>query len=157
MKDKQKYRVLMIHSNNSPPRLEPAKNWEYHLSAYCEGDHLARHWGTRAGLPKEPLSQIYNVLGSFEYHPTFDAHLSGVFRFINNLFFYIYKGLVLSWRKGKYDLIIAYGPYTCLMAALVIRLFTQSKIVVMLPAPPIEHCKLVQGRLATLIYLIAPR
>src|SRR4051794_26686701 len=157
MSDKRKYRVLIIHPTPAPPRLEPEKNMEYLLSPYCEGDLLALHWGKRGDLQKKPISEIYNMLGAFEYHPTFSTHLPGLLRFVSNLLFYIRKGLSLSWQKGRYDLIVAYGPYTCLMAALVIRLFTGSKIVVMLPAPPIETFKLVKGRMARLKYAIAMR
>jgi glycosyltransferase involved in cell wall biosynthesis len=155
MNDKEKIRVLILHSNPTPPRPEREKNFEYHLSACCTGDLVSPHWGKRAGLPDKPISEIYNTLGSFEYHPTFESRLHGLLRAFKNLFFYIQKGLSLSRRKGRYDLIVAYGPYTCLMAALVIRFFTRSKVVVMLPAPPIESFKLVPGRLAKIKYAIA--
>jgi glycosyltransferase involved in cell wall biosynthesis len=153
--NKRKFRVLMIHNNPTPPRSESRKNLEYHLSPFCEGDLLSRHWGSRDRFRGQSFADIYNMLGSFEYHPTFDSHLSGVLRFFSNLLFYVSKGLRLSWRKGKYDLIVAYGPYTCLMAALIIRILTGSKVVVMLPAPPIETFRLVPGWFARLKYSVA--
>jgi glycosyltransferase involved in cell wall biosynthesis len=155
MNDKHKYRVLILHPTPAPPRAEPEKNMEYLLSQFCEGDLVARHWGKRSDLPSKPIAEIYNMLGSFGYHPTFDAHLPGLVRFFSNLLFYISKGLNLSRRNGKYDVIVAYGPYTCLMAALIIRLFTGSKIVVMLPAPPIETFRLVKGQMARLKLMVA--
>jgi glycosyltransferase involved in cell wall biosynthesis len=155
MNDKEKIRVLILHSNPTPPRPEPEKNFEYHLSAACAGDLVSPHWGKRSGLPDKPISEIYNTLGSFEYHPTFESRLPGLLKVFKNLFFYIRQGLSLSRQKGRYDLIVAYGPYTCLMAALVIRFFTRSKVVVMLPAPPIESFKLVPGRLAKIKHTIA--
>lgn len=148
MNGNSKIRVLIIHSSATPPRPEPRKNMEYHLSSCCEGDLLARHWGKRKELPDKPMAEIYDSLGAFEYHPTFDAHLPSLVKLLSNLYFYIRQGLKLSRRKGKYDVIVTYGPYTCLMAALVIRFFTGSKVIVMLPAPPIESFRQVPGRMA---------
>ncbi len=150
------YRVLLIYPGSTPPKSDPGSNMEYHLSKYCQGDVLSTHWGVRDDLPKIPLAEIYRThLGSFRYHATFSAKLPKFVRFFWDLSYFIRTGLWLSFTQGRYQAIVTYGPYTCGMAGWVVRAFTRSRLIIMMPAPPVETFKYVKTFLGKIKYQFA--
>ena len=151
----EKFRVLLIYPGGMPPKPEAESNMEFFISKYCSGDLIGTHWGSRGHLPPLPLSDIYGNLGSFRYHATFDPGLPKALKFFWDLSYFIREGLWLSVKSGRFQAIVTYGPYTCGMAGWVIRVLTGSRLIIMMPATPIESFKFVKTKLGRIKYLFA--
>ena len=134
---KRKYRVLFIGPGPEPPSKDPRKNLHFHLSSFCEGDFITKHWGSRKNYPGRSLTNLYDTLGSFRYHATLS---DGILRPLKPGWEFAYllrKGLQLSRMWGTFDAIVAYGPFSFAFVGWLLRQWTGAKLVVEVPGPPL--------------------
>ena len=143
----RKYKVLFIGPGPVPPSKDPRKNLHFHISEFCEGDFLSTHWGLRQDYRGRSLTDAYDTLGSFRYHATLSTGIRQPFRWIWEVGYILRKGLQLSRARGRYDAIVAYGPFSFALVGWLLRLGTGAKLVIEIPGPPLGGHASERGRL----------
>ena len=110
----------------------------YHLSKVATGDLVTTRWPLDADRrrPREPVS--FDTLGNFGYHATVSTQLPGFVRSFWNFAYSLGKSLQLSILQGRYDLVIAYGPFSLAVVGWFLKLFTRTKLVIEVPGPPTD-------------------
>lgn len=131
------YRILYLSPGPAPPEKVKERNVFYHLSRYFEGDVLSPIWGMKNN-PKlrQGIKEINLAMGHFVYHVTFSDRLPKLVKIVWNSLFYLFKGILLHFLKGKYDVIISYGPFTTGMAGYLLKIITQAKLIIEIPGNP---------------------
>lgn len=132
----RKYKVLFIGPGPVPPSLDPRKNLHFHISGSCEGDFLSKHWGSPEEYRGRSLTDVYDTLGSFRYHATLSRGIPRPLRFPWEIAYLLRKGLQLSRARGRFDVIVAYGPFSFALVGWLLRLWTGAKLVIEVPGPP---------------------
>jgi glycosyltransferase involved in cell wall biosynthesis len=91
-------------------------------------------------------------MGSWGYHATTSKTRSflkrGVGRMVWHTTFYLAKGLELTRRKGRYDAIVAYGPFKTAWVGLLLKALTGSKLIVQIPSNPSRSFDYYRGTMA---------
>jgi glycosyltransferase involved in cell wall biosynthesis len=130
------YRVLYLSPGPAPPIKEPLKNQFYHLSRYLSGDILSPLWGEKDRSSRKAIEEINAACGRFQFHPTYSSNFPDLVKVMWDLCFYVFKGLLLHYSKGPYDVIIAYGPFKTGLAGVLLKLLTRTKLLVEVPGNP---------------------
>jgi len=127
-------RMLYLSPGPAPPNKNPQKNQFYHLSRYFSGDLLAPIWSNKNN-PKiiKTIKEVNAAMGNFQYHVTFSSRLPGFIKTLWDMFFYLCKGLYLHCLKKKYDVIVSYGIFKTGLAGYVLKVFTKTKLIVIVP------------------------
>jgi glycosyltransferase involved in cell wall biosynthesis len=133
----RKYKVLFIGPGTVPPSKDPRKNLHFHISESSEGDFISTHWGSPEDYRGRSLTDLYDTLGSFRYHATLSERVPGPLRPAWELAYLLRKGLQLSRARGRFDAIIVYGAFSWAMVGWLIRLWTGTKLVILIPGPPL--------------------
>jgi glycosyltransferase involved in cell wall biosynthesis len=131
----RKYRVLFIGPGPAPPSPDAHKNLHFHISEFCEGDYISTHWGSAREFRGQSLTDVYDQLGSFRYHPTFMKGVPGPARLSWACGSLLRRGWQLSKAKGAYDAIVAYGPFRFALVGWMLRRLTGAKLVIEVPGP----------------------
>lgn len=126
-------RLLCILPGPQPLPTEEGHNEFWCLSEHFCGYVLSPVWGRR---PDRDSSEPAGHFGGFEYYTTYSSHLPNPFRALWNLLFAIAKGTSLFYRDGRYEAIVAYGPFTTAFAGLVVRWLTGARLIVEFPGNP---------------------
>lgn len=140
MKDRQqrdlpdRLRVLYIHPGNNPPSLDPLRNAVFHLSKYMDGDLVSITWDSKQEY-RAQRSQYEAALGTWGYHAS-TSKMGGLAKTAWQTCFYFYKSMELSLREGRYDAIVAYGPFKTAWAALMVKALTGSRLIVQMTMNP---------------------
>jgi glycosyltransferase involved in cell wall biosynthesis len=130
------YRILYLSPGPAPPIKEPLKNQFYHLSRYLSGDILSPLWGKKDHSSRKAIEEINAACGRFQFHPTYSFNFPDMIKVIWDLCFYVFKGLLLHYSKGPYDVIIAYGPFKTGLAGVFLKLLTGTRLIVEIPGNP---------------------
>ncbi|MFO0891137.1 MAG: glycosyltransferase family 4 protein [Isosphaeraceae bacterium] len=132
----RKYKVLFIGPGPMPPRRDPRKCLQVHISEDCEGDWITKHWGYRKDLQGRSPTEVYDHLGSFRYHATFSDEIPRPLRMIWVMGYLLRKGLQLSRMRNGYDAMVTYGPFSFALVGWLLRLLTGARLVIEVPGPP---------------------
>jgi len=133
----RKYKVLFLGPGPVPPSQDPRRNLHFHISEYCEGDFVTKHWGSPKAYRGQSLTDLYDTLGSFRYHATLSEGVPRPFRWGWEFLYFLRKGLQLSRSRRGYDAIVAYGPFSFAVVASLLRKLTGAKLVIEIPGPPL--------------------
>lgn len=130
------YRILYLSPRPAPPPEKSEENIFCHLSRYFCGDLLAQVWMKKNHESVKKVKEINLGMGNFQYHVKFRSNLPKPAKFFSDITFYLLKGLYLHYYKGKYDVIIAYGPFKTALAAYFLKKFTGAKLIIDVPGNP---------------------
>ena len=133
---KRKYKVLFIGPGPVPPSEDPRKNLHFHISEFCEGDIISKHWGSPKDYRGQSLTDVYDMLGSFRYHATLSEEIPRPLRPGWEFAYLLRKGLQLSRARGRFDAIVTYGPFSFALVGWLLRRCTGAKLVILIPGPP---------------------
>ncbi|MCI0528726.1 MAG: glycosyltransferase family 4 protein, partial [Nitrospira sp.] len=139
------YHVLYLSPGPAPPIKEPLRNQFYHLSRYLGGDILSPLWGKKDHSSRKAIEEINAASGRFQFHPTYSLNFPGPIKVIWDLCFFLFKGYLLHYSKGPYDVIIAYGPFKTGLAGVLLKLLTRAKLIVEIPGNPKKSFQLELG------------
>ena len=128
-------RLLFIHSGPTPPYHDPRRNGLYHLSEHFDGDLVTVSWDTGRYVRSRRAADR-EALGGFGYHATSSTRLPDLVRMVWEFCYYFVTGLTLSIRRGRYDAIVAYGPFKTAVAGLLVGFFTRAPLIVEVPGNP---------------------
>lgn len=133
----RKPRILYIHPDTMGLPEDPEENAFHHLSSVLQGDYLAVWWGPADRAARaEAAARIRNACGDFGFHWNRSHRLPQGMRHIRDLLFFVGKGLTLRVRRGRYDAIVAYGPYRTGLAAYILKRLIGAKLILELPGNP---------------------
>jgi glycosyltransferase involved in cell wall biosynthesis len=128
-------RLLYIHPDTMGFDPEPARNRLHFLSRFFEGDFLAVWWLDDLATAPALADQL-NKQSRIRFHWTHSYRYPPVFRQLWDIAFYVWKGLSLSIREGRYDVIVAYGPYRTGLAGYIVKLLTGTPLILEVPGNP---------------------
>jgi glycosyltransferase involved in cell wall biosynthesis len=128
-------RILCINPGPVPPAEDPRRNALFHLSSRLRGDLITTSWRDRK-THRDKLTDSIRALGGFGYHATLSARLPRGIKTLWEYVFFVTRGLYLSVRNGRYDVVISYGVLTTGLAAWTISLLTGAKLIVEFPGHP---------------------
>jgi glycosyltransferase involved in cell wall biosynthesis len=143
-----RYRVLFIHPGPVPPSRDPSKNAQTHLSRVAEGDLVSTRWPLPEERMRPPRPVTFDTLGAFGYHATLSVSLPGPIKTLWNFAYFATKGLWLSLTGGRYDAVIAYGPFTTGIASVLVARLTGAKLIIEVPGHPFAGFALQSGAYA---------
>jgi glycosyltransferase involved in cell wall biosynthesis len=114
--------------------MEKEKNRYHHLSAGLRGDILATTWWNDRKERKENIAKTAEACGRFGYHAI--PYYRGRLEIMRPLFvagFFVAKGAWLSMTRGSYDAVVAYGPFTTGVSAVLLKWLTKTKCIIEVP------------------------
>jgi glycosyltransferase involved in cell wall biosynthesis len=152
----ERRRILYIYPDTMGLHHDPRKNPLHYLSRHLEGDYVAVWIVPDDQTARQRARDMERANGRFRFHWTRRTGMPGPLQRIWQIAFFAGKGLALTLRHGRYDAIVAYGPFRTALAGLVIRALTGAPLVVEFPGHPFLNYDLYDGRLARLKRRIAP-
>jgi glycosyltransferase involved in cell wall biosynthesis len=124
---------------------DPDKNPLHYLSAYLQGDYLAIWVVDDAATARRKALEGRRANGRFRFHWTRIHRIPFGLRRVWELMFWIGKGVGLSMKHGRYDVVVVYGAYSTALAGLAIRLLTGARLIVEFPGHPFRTYDLYPG------------
>ncbi len=106
------------------------------LSPYFDGDYVATWLRSDAPDAAEDLARINAAFGAFEFHPRPRPIKGGIASKIEELVFYVKKGIQLSRERGRYDVVVCYSPFRTGVAGILIQWFTGTPAIIEFPSNP---------------------
>lgn len=151
-------RLLYIHPDTMGFSTDLQRNRLHFLSRYFEGDFLAI-WKVhdRSEAEGVELARELNRLTRISFRYTYSYHLPVVVRQLWDVAFFVSTGLRLSLRAGRYDAIVAYGPYRTGIAAYILKVLTRTPLILELPGNPRKTFDFGGGAWTRIKRLLAPR
>jgi glycosyltransferase involved in cell wall biosynthesis len=149
-------RLLYIYPDTVGLNTDPRKNPLHYLSRYFEGDYLAVWVVPDAETAGERAHAMAAANGRIRFRWMRRNALPGLLSRIGQLLYFVGTGLWLSWRHGRYDVIIVYGPFRTALAGLVLKYLTRTPLIVEFPGHPFRNYDLYSGLAAGLKRRIAP-
>ena len=128
-------RLLFIHPGPIPPYHDARRNALSHLAERFDGDLVTVTWESRATVRARRAADR-EALGGFGYHATSSTFQPDAVRLVWEFLFFFLRGLGLSLRHGRYDVVVAYGPFKTGLAAWLIARLTGSRLVLEVPGNP---------------------
>jgi glycosyltransferase involved in cell wall biosynthesis len=153
---RRRLRILYIYPETMGLSPDPATNPLHFLSDRLEGDYVAIWVVGDVATAGARVAAINAASGRFRFHWSRFRQFPLGLRRLWDFAFWLYKGVTLSLRHGRYDAIVAYGPFTTALAGMVIRLVTGAKLIVEFPGHPFRSYELYPGWAARLKRRIAP-
>lgn len=101
-----------------------------------EGDYVALWPKMDSPDAANDRERIERGFGRFDFVPARLSRLPFGLRQLRDLWFFVSTGLRLTRTKGRYDVIITYGPYRTGLAGLLISRLTGAKLIVEFPVDP---------------------
>lgn len=126
-------RMLYLYPDTMGPDLDPRNNALAHLSRYFSGDFVAVWTLDSAAEARRLAPAVNRALGSFQIHWTRSHRLPGGVRQIWDMLFFLWKSASLIMRRGRYDVIVAYGPFRTAYCGWLLRLVTGTPLIVEIP------------------------
>jgi glycosyltransferase involved in cell wall biosynthesis len=152
----QRRRILYIYPDTVGLSTDPRKNPLHYLSKYFEGDYLAVWVVPDDETAQERARAMAAANGRIRFHWTRRNALPGSLSRIGQLLFFVGTGLWLSWRHGRYDVIVVYGPFRTALAGLVLKYLMRRRLIVEFPGHPFRNYDMYAGLGARLKRRIAP-
>lgn len=137
--------------------IEPAKNPLHHLSDHATGDYVAISIVRDAATSSELLRKINAASGSFRFHWLRTFMLPAGLRQLTDVLYFTGKGLALSIRHGRYDVVMSYGPYRTGLSAWLIARLTGARLILEMPGNPARSLSFEGGPLGRLKKSFSPR
>lgn len=134
-KPAKRLRLLFIHPGQIPPFHEARRNALFHLADRFDGDLVTVTWESRAHV-RARREADRAALGGFGYHATSSAFLPDAVRLVWEFGFFLVRGLTLSLVQGRYDAVVAYGPFKTSLAAWIVARVTGARFVLDVPGNP---------------------
>ncbi len=106
------------------------------LSKYFDGDYVATWLRSDAPDAAEDLARINAAFGTFEFHPRPRPTTRGLGAKLEELRFYVRKGLELSRARGRYDVIVCYSPFRTGVAGILLQWLTGTPALIEFPSNP---------------------
>jgi hypothetical protein len=101
----KKKRLLFLQPAARPYSKDPELNMFYYMSEVFEGDAICIDSRPYAG-DMDSVEEINASLPSFNYYVKKRSRLPRVFGMIFESFYYLWKGISLRLKNGKYDVIV---------------------------------------------------
>jgi glycosyltransferase involved in cell wall biosynthesis len=152
----QRRRLLYIYPDTVGLNTDPRKNPLHYLSKYLEGDYLAVWVVPDDVTAEERARAMAPANGRIRFRWTRRNALPAALGRVWQLLFFIGTGLRLSWRHGRYDVIVVYGPFRTALAGLILKYLTRSRLIVEFPGHPFRNYDLYSGIGARLKRRVAP-
>ena len=124
---------MQLHPGPVPLSAVPDENVYHFLSRRFVGDVISPVWGRGGAESLKGLDAARRACGRFGYHVTFSQYMPSMYRALWEWLFLLGKGLALSVKHGRYDVIVAYGPTRPAVAGLLLKWLTRTPLVVELP------------------------
>ena len=126
-------RMLYLYPDTMGPELDPRNNALAFLSRYFEGDFLAVWWTDSSEDARRRAPALNKALGRFRLHWTRSYRLPPIVRHVWDIVFYVTTGVALRIRSGRYDVVVAYGPFRTAIAAWLLRHLIGARFIVEIP------------------------
>src|SRR5688572_1993439 len=126
-------RMLYLYPDTMGPEPDPRNNALAFLSRYFEGDFLAVWWTDSSEDARRRAPALNKALGRFRLHWTRSYRLPPVVRHIWDIVFYVTTAVALRIRSGRYDVVVAYGPFRTAIAAWMLRYLIGARFIVEIP------------------------
>jgi glycosyltransferase involved in cell wall biosynthesis len=149
-------RLLYIHPDTMGPSPVPARNPLAYLSQYFTGDYLAVWIVPDDDVARREAEAVNRASGRIRFHWLRRNRLPRPLQRLLQLRFYVSHAVRLARTQGRYDIIVAYGPFTTALAGLVARRLTGTPLIVEFPGHPFRGFELHGGRLNRLKLKLAP-
>jgi glycosyltransferase involved in cell wall biosynthesis len=155
--DDTSLRVLFITPGPVPPSADPARNAVAFLSPRMHGDIVSTVWASSQADVRSMTEETRGGLGAFRYHALAINGISTLLRPLRALAFYVATGRALSRHEGPFDAIIAHGPNTTAIAALILSRLTGAAFIVDMHGHPYRGYTFQTGAVARVKEWIARR
>jgi glycosyltransferase involved in cell wall biosynthesis len=132
-------RMLYLYPDTMGPSTDPRKNALAFLSRYFEGDWLTVWWTDSAEEARQRAPALNKALGRFRLHWTRSYRLPPVVRHLWDVVYFVTTGVALRLRSGRYDLVVAYGPFRTAFAAWILRHLIGARFIVEIPGNYWRH------------------
>jgi glycosyltransferase involved in cell wall biosynthesis len=152
----KKLRLLYIHPATMGPEVQPRKNAFSYLSRYFEGDYVASWLVPDGSSAQSMAAAVGPAMGDFRFHWTRSVNYPAGIRQLWDLLFFVGTAVFESMRRGRYDLVVAYGPFRTGLAGYLIRVLTRSPLVLELPGHPTKTLEFAPGMLGRWKRRMAP-
>jgi glycosyltransferase involved in cell wall biosynthesis len=138
-------RLLYLYPETMGLSPDALKNPLHYLSRYLEGDYVAIWVVDDAATARTKALEARSAHGRFRFHWTRIHPIPFGLRRVWELLFWIGKGVGLSIKHGRYDVVVVYGAYSTALAGLAVRLLTGARLVVEFPGHPFRTYDLYPG------------
>jgi glycosyltransferase involved in cell wall biosynthesis len=149
-------RMLYIYPDTVGFHADPAKNPLHYLSRYFEGDFVAVWIVQDEVTARERAPAIERASGSFRFHWRVRGGTSGLTQRLAQLAFQVRTARRMSRLHGRYDVIIAHGPFSVALSGMILRAFTGAPLIVEFPGHPFRGFDHVTGFMNRLKRRLAP-
>lgn len=153
---RQRFRLLYIHPDTMGFDAAPGRNPLHFLSRFFDGDYLAIWWVDDPASARARAEEL-NRATRIRFHWTHSYRYPAVVRQLWDILFYTWKGMWLSLRHGRYDVIVVYGPYRTALAGYVLKKLTGAPLILEVPGNPRKTFSFGGGALSRLKSNVAPR
>ncbi len=126
------------------------------LSAHFEGDYVATWLKSDAPDAAEDLQRIRASFGRFEFHPRPRPTSRNLRTKLEELVFYVRKGVELSRTKGRYDVVVCYSPFRTGVAGLFIQWITGTPAIIEFPSNPASVFSRSPGLAGKVRHVLSP-
>jgi len=126
------------------------------LSEYFEGDYIGTWLKSDAPDAAEDLARIRASFGDFTFHPRPRPQNKGLFSKVEELVFYVRKGVELARTHKKYDVVVTYSPFRTGIAAILIQWLTGIPAIIEFPSNPASVFSRAPGMSGRLRNTLAP-
>jgi glycosyltransferase involved in cell wall biosynthesis len=149
--------VLYLHPNTMGFSTDPLRNPLHHLSQFCRGDYVAVAITPDRASARDLARRITAASGRFTFRWTWSRNLPPLIRPLWDLLYFIGTGLYLTARNGRYDVVMAYGPYRTGFAGWIVSRLTGARFILEIPGNPRMAHDFSAGMLTSMKRRIAPR
>ena len=144
----KKPRVLFIHPDTLGFSPDVRKNPLHYLSRYMRGEYIAVLRIGSARAARDHARAVHDQVPDFRLFWTRSYRLPGGLRQLWDIAFFVGTALRLTVSEGRYNAVIAYGPFRTGLAGYLIQLFTGTPLILEIPGNPQKSLRLAGGRAA---------
>lgn len=129
-------RLLYIHPDMLGLPTRPERNPLWWLSRHLAGDYVAISIVRDPERSRRLYREINESSGRFRFHWLGTFRLPRGLRQLADVAYYLVKGLQLTLRNGRYDVIMAYGPYRTGLCGWILARLTGARLILEIPGNP---------------------
>ena len=126
------------------------------MSQFFRGDYVAVAITPDRQSARTLARDITAASGRFTFHWTWSRNLPGFVRSVWDLLYFLWMGLYLSVRNGRYDVVMAYGPYRTGFAGWIVSRLTGARFILEIPGNPQVVHDFSAGTLGAIKRRLAP-
>jgi glycosyltransferase involved in cell wall biosynthesis len=152
----RRLRMLYIYPDTVGFHADPAKNPLHYLSLYFEGDFLAVWIIRDAERARQLAPRMQQASGRFRFHWKVRNRLPGIVQRLGQLWFQVTTALRMARKHGRYDVVVAHGPFTMALSGLILRRLTGAALIVEFPGHPFRGYDTTPGWLNRMKRRVAP-